>query len=212
MNEKQQLYLVIGVFVLIAVGELAYGYFGYEERGRHLQALERLDVNERDAKAKLSRVADLRETAKEMAAILEEYVTILPTEEEAREEAFLVAIDNFARNSGLDMRNGAAEEVPESRASRRGKTKQDEKKFVLHRYRFNLRGSFPAFLKFMNRVENHPRYLRIDSFDLKPFGAEDRDAGIDELVLAEDPRKEIEVVISTYTYSKPKVGKEGEKK
>lgn len=212
MNEKQQFYLVVAVFVLVAVGELAYGYFGYQERGEHMAKLDMLDMNERDAKAKLSKVTALRETAKEMAAILEEYVTILPTEDEAREEAFLVHIDNFARNSGLDMLKGAAEAAPQSRASRRGKGKQDEKKFVLHRYRFNLRGSFPAFLKFMNRVENHPRYLRIDSFDLRPFGAETNDDGIDELVLAEDPRKEIEVVISTYTYSKPKVVKEGEKK
>ena len=211
MNEKQQLYLVIGVFVLLGAGELAYGYFGYQERGQHMAALETLDTNDRDAKAKLAKVGDLRETAKEMAAILEEYVTILPTEDEARAEAFLVHIDNFSRNSGLEMLKGAAEQTPESRGSRRGKGKQDEKKFVLHRYRFSLRGSFPSFLKFMNRVENHPRYLRIDSFDVRPFGAADRDDGIDELVLAEDPRKEIEVVISTYTYSKPTIGKAEDK-
>ena len=93
-------------------------------------------------------------------------------------------------------------ENPEGAVAEMRRCKQERKNFVQHRYRFKFRGNFPSFLKFMNRVENDTRYLRIDDFEMRPFGPEEDDKGVGELVLAEDPRKEIMVVISTYTYSK----------
>ena len=204
MNEKQQLYVLIAVFVLILVGEGVYGYFSFERRAEFMDSLEEITSEEDAAEQKLATVESLREKSREMQAIIEEYVTILPSDEEARNDTFLVDIDNFARNSGLEVISGKASNPKTARSGRTGrkKTKIAQKNFEQLRYRFKLRGTFLNFLKFTNSVENHSRFLRIDFIDIKPFGAEDQDKGEEELVLAEDPRKDIEVMISTYTYSK----------
>ena len=202
MNDRQQLVVIMGVFGLLLVGELVYGYFCWDEKATLDNTLKKLKTEESSLQAKLGQIGSLREESKELQAIIEEYVTILPTEQEARSETFLVAIDEFARDSGLQNLGGEPEEVKNTSRRSRGKKAKERKNFIQHRYRFKFQGTFPSFLKFMNRVENDTRYLRIDDFDIRPFGSEESDQGVDELVLAEDPRKEIMVVISTYTYSK----------
>ena len=204
LNAKQQLYVLVLIFGLIVAGEGTYGYFCLEERAQLLNDLHGLELDERDAKQKIAQIPVLRTQASEMAAIIEKYVAILPTAEEVRYEAFLVDIDNFARDAGLELLSGSSEQVKETRFRRRDQKAQGggQNNFQRHRYRFRLQGQFLNFLKFMNGVENHRRYLRIDDFSIRPIDAEERDRGLDEIILAEDPRKEIEVVISTYTYSK----------
>ena len=69
-------------------------------------------------------------------------------------------------------------------------------------------GTFPDFLRFINKIENHTRFLKIDEIKIKPLGADDGSSGLSDgdeaklLELARVPFKEIQVIVSTYTYKK----------
>ena len=64
-------------------------------------------------------------------------------------------------------------------------------------------------ISFMNKIENHTRFLKVDAVKIKPLGSsEDARSSMseeeeeNELAQAEQDVKEIELTISTYTYYK----------
>jgi len=94
------------------------------------------------------------------------------------------------------------------------KKKDDEKSpkqenFIRHRYKFKLLGTVPDFIEFVNKIENHTRFLKVDTIKIRPLGTLEEsgeDLGEkpddDELTAASEPVKEIELTVSTYTYSR----------
>jgi len=62
----------------------------------------------------------------------------------------------------------------------------------------------------VNKIENHTRFLKVDAINIRPVGSQptenmdDLSEKVDdeELLKASEPVKEIELTVSTYTYSK----------
>ncbi len=202
LSERQQLIALIAAFAVVLVAEGVYGYFSFNKHSELKGTLAKLNQEKAAAEQKLGQVESMRREAKELQTIIEEYVTILPSEEEARTDMFVVDIDNFARRAGLKVLEGRSENKKQKRQARRNKKAVSQKKnFVQHRYRFRLEGSLLNFMKFTNMVENHSRFLRIDDFELRAMGADEQERGVEELAMSENPVKEVEILISTYTYS-----------
>lgn len=207
LNDKQQFYVVIGIFAAVILGEATFAYFQWGGRAEALGKLERLDADERAALDKRQQIPSLRDNSKELANIIEEYVQILPSEQEVTYDAFLEDVDGFTRDTDLKIRKAAPVEIKQRKKQRPRRGQKavapvDEKNFVQHRYHFELSGTFLGLLKFINAVENHSRFLQVDRIEIKPQGATSSDKVEDEIALAENAVKDIVVEISTYTYSK----------
>ncbi len=218
LTQSQQFKVVIAVFALVFIGEGVFAYFCWNRRTEALAELEKLDRQESAAQAKKSQITNLKNNARELQAIIEEYVQILPTEDEVGYDDFVEDIDAFAKRGSLSIASAVAiEEVKKKK--RRGKKDAPVKEanFVKHKYRFQLEGTFRGFLQFLTYVENHSRFLQVEDFSIRPAGQDRENSGRTEKHLAavsaaENPIKDITVEISTYTYSKEKAASEGAKK
>ncbi len=203
LNDKQKILAAAGVFVLVVGGLGALNYMKFSER-RELEAqVAKYTAEEQAATAKIKQIPELREKRAKLIDNLEKYAEILPKEEHVQHEAFMEIIDGYRKDSKIVIQK--AEYV---------KVKEDEKapkqeNFIRHRYKFKLLGTVPDFIEFVNKIENHTRFLKVDTFNIRPLGTMDENgAELDdkaddtELSAASDPIKEIELSVSTYTYSR----------
>jgi len=208
LTEKQQLLaILVGAGVLI-LGEVAFAWLNFNERGEIRTELAALDARQATANSKLAQIPQLRRRARELTEIVDQYTEILPRDDEVRPDAFLDDITSLCKEVGLEITAAQPMEVKqESKKNARsrapgGQKAQAEapKTFLRHKYRFEMVGEFSSLHRFVNGVENHTRFLQIDQISLEPLGGE-KGAKQDELALARNPRKAFTVEISTYTYS-----------
>jgi len=210
-TEKQQL---IGILVgagLLIIGEVAFAWFSFSDRGAMAEELAALDARQVAAQAKIEQIPDLQKKARDLSEIVEQYTEILPREDEVSPDAFLDDISTLAREVGLEITSAQPIEVKQQgknkprRRSIPGKANapaEPPKSFVRHKYRFEMVGEVPSLRRFINGVENQKRFLQVDRLEIAPLAAGNRGSKKDELELAQVARKSVTVEVSTYTYSR----------
>ncbi len=204
-SEKQKIILVIAIFGLLIGGLVALNVLKFRQRSEILAKIEGLKEEEERASEKIKRIPELREKRANLANIIDQYAEILPKEEHTQHDAFVEIIDGYRKDTQIVIQK--TEYIKPKGESDDGKKKTKEN-FIRHRYRFKLVGTVPDFLRFINKIENHIRFLKIDSISIKPLGAADDVNELDdradgeEIQKARIPFKDIEVTVSTYTYSK----------
>lgn len=205
LNQKQKLALLggAGLFFCAALGFLVYSKLG--ERSDVLFALEKCEAEETTLQEKIGGIPALQLQRTRLIETTDSYAEILPAEEHVQHDAFVKVMDEYRRNTELLIKS--AEYLPPNEPAA---AEGEARNFVRHRYRFLLRGTVPDLLKFMSRIENHKRFLKIDAVSLKPLGAKGefpegdlRERNDSELLeMARNPVKEIDLTVSTYTYFK----------
>ncbi|MBI4605536.1 MAG: hypothetical protein HY721_26525 [Planctomycetes bacterium] len=210
LNDKQRTLLVGLVAFLVVAGLGTLNFLKFRERSGLTAQIERYLAEEQVATAKIKQIPELREKRAKLMNIIDEYAEILPKEEHVQHETFMEIIDGYRQDTKVIIQK--AEYV---------KVKEDEKapkqeNFIRHRYRFKLLGTVPDFIEFADRIENHTRFLKVDAVNIKPLGTMDESgedlgekADDQELAAASEPVKEIELTVSTYTYSRGQVKKIG---
>ncbi len=213
-SEKQQLIILIVVFSLILVGEGVFGYLCLNDRKEAKALIATLDQQRRDAEQKIRLIPSLTEKSEDLAKIIGEYVEILPSDEDVGSDAFLEDIDRFTRDTGLEIKSAKPVVLKRVATSGRKKGKKgggarQARNFVRHKYRFELEGTFFGLVKFITAIENHSRFLQVDTLEVRPLKVEANSGSkMSDVDLAENPRKHLMVEISTYTYSKETVAHE----
>jgi len=215
LSEKQKIILAFVVFGLLIGGLAAMNIMKFRHRSELLAKIDGLKAEEEKANEKIKQIPDLREKRSNLANIIDQYAEILPREEHTQHDAFVDIIDGYRRDTQIVIQRT---EYLKPKADPKDKDKEGSKKqkenFLRHRYKFKLVGTVPDFLRFINKIENHTRFLKIDSISIKPLGTPeemselDDKSDADEIAKARVPYKDIELTVSTYTYSK----NEGEKK
>jgi hypothetical protein len=211
-SENQKILITIAVFGLLIGGMVTINVMKFRQRSDLLAKIDGLRDEEERANEKIKRIPELRERRANLANIINQYAEILPKEEHTQHDAFVEIIDSYRRDTQIVIQR--TEYLKPKTEADDGKTKRPKENFMRHRYRFKLIGTVPDFLRFINKIENHIRFLKIDSISIKPLGATDETNDLDDRADAEEiqkariPFKDIEVTVSTYTYSKG----EGEKK
>jgi len=203
LTDKQKIVAAAGVFVLVTGGLGSLNYFKFKERSDLLAQIDKYGAEEQAATGKIKQIPDLRKKRDKLINIIDTYAEILPKEEHVQQDNFVNIIDGYRKDTKIIIQK--AEYV---------KIKEDEKapkqeNFIRHRYKFKLLGTIPDFIDFVNRIENHTRFLKVDAITIKPLGTmeetgEELDDKADdaELGAASEPVKEIELIVSTYTYSR----------
>lgn len=203
LNENQKIIVTVLV-ILVVVGALgALNFFKYKERAELLARLGTLKEEEQRANDLIRQIPELRQKRADLANIIDQYTSILPQDVHVEHEAFAEIIDSFRKETQVVIQK------MEYLHSADGEEREAEGNFLRHRYLINLIGTFPDFLRFINKVENHTRFLKIDEIKIKPLGAKQEEVGFvtdekeaETLERAKVPFKEIAVIVSTYTYKK----------
>ena len=202
-NEKQKVTVVAAVFGVLLVGIGVLNYFKFRERGKWLAEIEKYNREEIGARDKIRQIPTLLEERAKLVDSIDTYTRILPLDSEVEKNNFVNIIDGYRKDTGIVIRRAQYVEVKDEDAAK------SNQNFVRHRYRFALTGTVPDFLSFMNKIENHPRFLKLDAIKIKPSGAAgafdeelrgDGDEG--DLGQAAIPVKDIEITVSTYTYAR----------
>ena len=209
LNEKQKIILAIITFVLILGGLGALNYSKFKQRSDLVSRIDRFQKEEKAAIEKLKQIPDLREKRSKLINIIDTYAEILPKEEHVQHDAFVNTIDGYRRDTKILIQKAEYLKPEDKRSPQDRKQVQEKENFVRHRYKFKLLGTVPDFLEFVNKIENHTRFLKVDAIVIKPLGSTD-DSSDDlsdkqdeeELARATEPVKEIDLTVSTYTYYK----------
>lgn len=209
LSEKQKIIVTAGCFALVAAGIGGLVYVKLKERGEFLGNLDRLAQEERLATEKIQRIPGLREERSKLINIIDQYAEILPRDEHVEQDTFVEIIDGYRRDTKVIIQK--AEYIKPKAVTRSTKDKAPaSENFIQHRYKFKLLGTVPDFIEFVNKIENHTRFLKVDAINIRPVGSQptenmdDLSEKVDdeELLKASEPVKEIELTVSTYTYSK----------
>jgi Tfp pilus assembly protein PilO len=202
-DEKKQLLIVAAFCGLIFCGEFAIGWGLKTDNNVISQVLSDLDSREASAQEKIARIPQMKDKARSLSRIVSEYTAILPEKDEVRRDAFVDTITALCRDSGLTILVAEPLQVLKKGTAVRGRKKAEvvaeKDPFTRHKYRFEMSGEFAQLHRFINSVENHPRFLRVDGIELFPSGDDNG------LVSASEPIKRLAVVISTYVYDEPSV-------
>jgi len=206
-NEKQKIVLALVVFLAVIGGLVALNVLKFNSRSELLAKIDALVGEETKSNNKIKRIPELREKRANLANIIDQYAEILPKEEHTQHDAFVEIIDGYRKDTQIVIqRTEYVKQKAEAVDPKKGKG--DKENFIRHRYRFKLVGTVPDFLRFINKIENHTRFLKIDTITIKPLGSADEAGDSDdrsdseEIAKARIPFKDIEVTVSTYTYSK----------
>jgi len=162
-DDKRKLLIAAAMSVLI-VGVLAYLIYSDYETISSLKAeCERHLRNIDTAKAKIREIPALREQRYKLTQIVEEYVRILPDQREV--EALYDTLAAFEEKSHVRIRSITA--PPPERGRRKQATSAN---FVKHTRDLNVYGTFFQVATFINLIENYKRFMRVDSFTMRPGG------------------------------------------
>ncbi len=207
LSEKQKIVVTCLVFGLLIGGLITINVLKFRQRGELQAKIEGLQEEERKANQKIKRIPELRDKRAKLATIIDQYAEILPKEEHTQHDAFVEIIDGYRRDTQIVIQS-VEYLKPKVTRVKKGEVKTTQENFIRHRYQFKLVGTVPDFLRFINKIENHTRFLKIDAISIKPLGAphdtnttDDR-ADFEEIQKARIPFKDIELTVSTYTYSK----------
>jgi hypothetical protein len=210
MNDKQK---VIGGFAILGLAVIGCGVLHFQKLGERSEMKEQIARHTkqvREAQEKIKRIPGLRAEREKLVSVIDEYSQILPKEEHVQHDAFVDIIDSYRRDTEIIIQKAEYVPIKEARATRRRgqPVAVEEKDFFRHRYKFKLLGTVPELIEFVNKIENHTRFLKIDALKIKPLGAaedtgtSDEKQDEEELAQAAEAVKEIELTISTYTYYK----------
>lgn len=203
ITEKHKIIIVASVFVVIVGGLGAVNYFKFKERSDLLAQIDKYLHEEQVSTEKVKQIPELREKRATLINVIDQYTEILPKEEHIEHEKFVETMDAYRRDTKIVIQKA---EYMKVKTDEKG-SKQET--FIRHRYKFKLLGTIPDFIEFVNRIENHTRFFKVDAINIKPLGATDDSAEElgdqqDDTVLAaaSEKVKEIELTVSTYTYFK----------
>lgn len=205
LNEKQKIIAVAAFFLAALGGAGALVFFKYRERSSLLGEIDGLEAKKVTANESIQKIPHLLEKKAELVDSVDKYVEILPPEEHVQHESFVEIVDAYRQDTQILIQKADPVKVNDD-PKRKGAGERE--RFIRHRYRFSLLGTVPDFIEFLNKLENHPRFLKVDSFRIQPSrsrdGSDASESNPDakELHAASNPIKEIELTVSTYTYFK----------
>ncbi len=201
-NERKKTIIIALIFLVIigTLGTLTFlEYNSYATTDNKITGIEGakekgLLPRKAEFQAKIEKIPRLKEEMEKLAAQVEQYAKILPTENEMAQNAFANTMQKFAENSSIEIIS--ADPITKGNDKQK-KKKTKQQSFTKHSYHFELKGTFRNFLDFLHKVENWHRFLVVQEIQI-------RSASEGKSQEAEDvpnPEQNIELVLSTYVYN-----------
>lgn len=201
-KELQMIVVAAVVFVLITAGLAWWGMTLSDEVAIQRSTLQQLETEIAAAQKEIDRKGALEEEQKALDKHLARYVTILPPPEVASKEWFLRVVQEKCERSQLTTKE--IEFVEDRAAAQKPAGPGAKAAAAFEEVKVNLVASatYDEFLRFLNSIERHETFLRVNTFDCKLDG----DPVGDEEGNLTWPL-EIRLQISTYRYTAAAVKK-----
>ncbi|MBK8976489.1 MAG: type 4a pilus biogenesis protein PilO [Planctomycetes bacterium] len=183
LNEKQRIFAFVGGGVLLCMLACGGAYWASGLVDEKKLAIENDEKAIQAAEAKIDRIIDLEKDVIVLRENVDAYTQILPDESEVNN--FVRTTNVFATKSGVRI-----DSFLKGAEGKRGKYKH-------YSYRLQLQGTLWEFLEFVNLFENHPRFVRVVSFSVKPADNEEIDRAAAQ---GQDPVHTYTLVVETYVY------------
>lgn len=179
LGEKQKLIISIFVVLLLLAGFGGGIYLKIKERGPLVGEIDRLEKTIRVHEQKIAQIEPLTEKIVALQDEIARYEVIIPDSEEL--DKMTDTVEEFRKTSGVEINDFRKVTRPLVAREEMGKA------YRRVTYSMKLVGDFFEFVSFINLLENHERFIRVDSFRVLPGRGEDTSL------------MEIDLQISTFT-------------
>lgn len=181
MDEKQKMIIAAAVGVLL-VGVLLYlTYSAKTQKEAAEKDIAAFQKRFREARERIKEIPALRQKEFELNNAVNEYVKILPTEQEV--EKMYDTVNDLKDEAGIQLSSYR----PGKQA---GKSRQKmSSNFQMHTRDIRISGNFFAIVKFINLIERYKRFMRVESFDLKPTEGDILDSTVKFSTFTYTPKK-----------------------
>ena len=181
----KKLIIILIILFVVAFGVIAaLCYYKWIDNKKVKDNITQVQADIKVQEEKKKRIRGLERQRKERVEAINQLTRILPTEAETSHSRFLELLSGFAANSGVEViMLHQPSELP-----------QPALRIVRYQYKLVVDGTYPQFVRFLNQIETHTRFLKVDMFDVANLRT-------DPDFWPEDPKKKITVEITTYTYS-----------
>ena len=180
----KKLVIILIILFVVAFGVIAaLCYYRYNANQKLKQDIESIKARIQQEEARKATIPKLQRQMRERIEAITQLTQILPTETEASHSEFLRLLRGFAQISGVNV------------TSLLPPTEIPQPEFKLKKYIYNIlvTGTYPQFARFLNQIERHTRFLKLDNFEI----ANDR---LGANYWPDKPDKKIKLQITTYTY------------
>ena len=156
-REKKKFQITVGIVVLM-VAVLGYVIYDYNDSINSVERqIKLLKVREMAAKTKADKIPMVNDELKKAKEQVERFEAMLPTENEIADMQLWLA--GISRDTGLTI---VSQEPQEKKMFGRRKprgTAPTREKYAVTRYKMECEGSFHAFGKFINKIEEFSKRL-----------------------------------------------------
>ena len=199
MNEKQfTIIWVVALALIIIAGGASIYYLHFEVLEQKKQELIVVQGQVADATKKKNAIPGLRKSIAELEKKESELITHIPNMTRAEYDVFAELLDELRRKAGVTV-SRAAWTVP-TRATPIPGRPQSVQPATVHKvqYEINVTGTFYQLLRYVNLLEQHRRFIGVESFSVtKGSAADSKGASL--------PRRDMRITIYSYTYKLPAV-------
>lgn len=178
MNEMKKTVISAVAVLVVVLAASGWTYMGWRKCRQAETALEQKKTQVAQLREKIARIPELRQEKTKLQEELAEYETILPNDRDLNN--IFDTLSSFTKDSGVTILEFKPERERQDRPGESSSYKQVS-------YDLKLEGDFFQVIKFINLLENHKRFVRIDSLEM---GKRDLD----------EPLGETSIQISTFVY------------
>jgi Tfp pilus assembly protein PilO len=198
MNEKQfTIIWVVALVIILLAGGGAIWYLQFNILVEKKQELDGVKEQVRAATAKKNKIPELLTSIKELEKKEAELIQHIPNLDRSEYDVFAELLDEFRRKAGVTVPR-VTWTVPSRAAPVPGKLAQPA---TVHKVQYDLSvtGSFYQVLRYINIVEQHKRFIGIESFNIAKAGGDP----VPGTKATSAPKRDLKIIIYSYTYKLP---------
>lgn len=207
MNEKQfTIIWVVALALIIIAGGTAIYFLQFDMLVQKEQELQVVLGQVADATKKKNAIPGLRISIAELEKKEAELITHIPNMTRAEYDVFAELLDELRRKAGVSV-SRAAWTIPAKPTPVPGRPANVQPPTV-HKVQYDLSvtGTFYQLLRYINLLEQHRRFIGVESFSVAKGSNENKGTLV--------PKRELKITIYSYTYKLPPtpfiiVGEEG---
>ncbi len=159
MTESRKLAVSIVIVVLALAGAGAWVWLGLSKADDLQMAILQKNQQLTSLNERIADVPRLRQDGQKIGAELAEYEIILPNESELSK--FLETLSDFEKKAGVDIRTVTPQQVMRQDPS------APTTSYKQVAYDLSLAGDYFSFVRFLNLLETHNRFIQVESFSVR---------------------------------------------
>ena len=157
MTEARKLVISVIVMLVALAGVGTWLTLGWRQSGALQKSIADKGRELATLREKMAAVPELRQERQRLAGELDEYETILPNDREFAK--ILDTLSEYLKKAGVEMRQFTPV-----------REKDDKKSTASYKrvsYELDVTGDYFSFIRFLNLLENHNRFIQVDAFTVK---------------------------------------------